>query len=106
MSLGAVPIRAEQALSWGLLDDLVTKGNVLNRALEIADSIGKNESGMVIHYKRVMKEGGETTLAEGLKRERALGLAYYNEVLSDGVTFHRAKDFITGGERPRQRSNL
>lgn len=105
-SLGAVPIKAQQAHQWGLLDDLVVDGSSsssLDRALEIADYIGKNSSDMVIRYKKAVEEGGSMSLEQGLKRERALGLSHYIEVVGDGETFSSAKEFITDTDRPRSK---
>ena len=104
MSLAAIPVSAQQAHAWGLLDDLVPDGTTsLQRALEIANYISKNSSDMVIRYKRVMDEGGNVTLEQGLKRERALGLAHYIEAVGDGATFSNAKKFITDDTRPRSK---
>jgi vancomycin permeability regulator SanA len=71
--------------------------------LEIANYIGKNTSDMVIRYKKVMDEGGNVTLEQGLKRERALGLAHYIEALGDGATFSNAEKFIADESRPRSK---
>ena len=106
MSLAAIPIPAKQAHAWGLLDDIVPDGGTqtsLERALDIANYIGKNTSDMVIRYKRVMDEGGNVTLEQGLKRERALGLAHYIEAVGDGATFSSAKKFISDEARPRSK---
>lgn len=105
MSLGAVPLKASQAHAWGLLDELVddVDGCSLQKALEIADYIGKNASDMVIRYKRVIDEGGGMTLEQGLKRERGLGLAHYMEAVGDGETFPNAKEFIKDDSRPRSK---
>jgi enoyl-CoA hydratase len=103
-SLGAVPVRAQQALAWGLLDDLVTDDkSSLQRALEIADYIGKNSTEMVIRYKTAIEEGGGMTLEQGLKRERGLGMAHYVEAVGDNDTFSSAKEFITDESRPRSK---
>jgi enoyl-CoA hydratase len=105
MSLGAVPIKTPQAHAWGLLDEIVLdkSRSSLERSLEIADYIGKNASQMVVRYRKVIDEGGSVTLEEGLKRERALGLAHYIEAVGDGSTFSSAKEFITDEKRPRSK---
>lgn len=107
ISYTANPVSANQALSWGLLDDLVPSGgDVLSRALEIADDIGRNDSTMVRRYKRALVEGGEMELKKGLQRERELGIAHYLEAMEDGHTFEDAKEFITSSDRPRMQSKL
>jgi enoyl-CoA hydratase len=104
MSLGAVPVKAPQAHAWGLLDEIaLVEKSSLERSLEIADYIGKNASQMVVRYRKVMDQGGSVTLEEGLKRERALGLAHYIEAVGDGSTFSNAKEFITDEKRPRSK---
>ena len=106
VSLGAIPLNAPQAHAWGLLDEMVEEGGCsLQRALDIADCIGKNSSDMVIRYKRVIDEGGGMTLEQGLKRERGLGLAHYIEAVGDGATFQTAKEFIKDDDR-RSRAKL
>lgn len=103
MSLGAIPVKATQAYEWGLLDDLVNGESSLQRALKIADSIANNSPKMVARYKKAVDEGGNMSLEQGLKRERALGIAHYIEILQDDETFDGAKKFITDASRPRSK---
>lgn len=99
-SFTAMPIPSRLAYQWGLLDE-ITSGDVLGRALEIADAIGKNDGVMVQRYKRAVVEGGAMELTKGLQRERELGLAHYLEAINDGSTFENAKEYITDEGRPR-----
>jgi enoyl-CoA hydratase/carnithine racemase len=95
-SLTAMPISAHLAYDWGLLDELVGVDKTsLERAMEIANLVGRNDHNMVQRYKRAIEEGGSMELAQGLQRERALGIAHYLEALHDGTTFEGAKEFIT-----------
>lgn len=104
MSLGAIPIKAPQAHSWGLLDVLVNGAeSSLQRALKIADSIGNNSTGMIVRYKKAIDEGGGMSLEQGLKRERALAMAHYIEIVQDNETFAHAKGYITDADRPRSK---
>jgi len=61
VSFTAGPIRADKAHEWGLLDEVVdssqSKDAVLDRAIELADSISTNNSLMVRRYKRAIEEG-------------------------------------------------
>mmetsp|Transcript_16529 Transcript_16529/g.28011 ORF Transcript_16529/g.28011 Transcript_16529/m.28011 type:complete len:297 (-) Transcript_16529:1084-1974(-) len=112
-SLAAIPVRAHQALQWGLLDVLVVvkdnhnnnhnKESSLDRAMAIAERIGKNNSTMVRRYKQAIDEGGEMTFKNGLQRERQIGLAHYLEIVGDGKTMANAKAFIKDENRPRSR---
>jgi len=104
VSLGAGAVGGQQALGWGLLDDLAAEGtSALDRALEIADQIGTNNPAMVERYRRALVEGGAMDLARGLQRERELGMAHYVEVVGDNSTFEGAKDFMNDKERPRSK---
>lgn len=104
ISLSACKVKAHQAYEWGLLDVLVSSGNTsLDKALEIADQMAGNNGTMVQRYKRAIVEGGSMTLANGLQRERELGMAHYIEAVGDGSTFEGAKEFITDERRPRSK---
>jgi len=103
ISLSAVTIPAEKALHWGLLTEIVRDKSVLERSIEMAETIAKNSTTMVRRYKRVIVEGGKMDLHHGLQRERELGLAHYIEVVQDGNTFEAAKGFIKDDNRARSR---
>ena len=104
ISLSACKVKAQQACDYGLLDELVPAGtSSIDRAVEIADQIASNNLTMVQRYLRAIHVGGSVELAEGLQRERELGIAHYIEAVGDGSTFESAKDFITDGNRPRSK---
>lgn len=117
VSFSALPVNADVAYTWGLLDEIVAPTSTkkydiegidinnqpLHRAIELADSIGVNDNVMVRRYKRAMVEGMTLT---GFQRERELGLAHYLEVVGDGHTFEGAKEFIADESRPRLVSKL
>jgi len=107
LSLGAIPIRAQEAKEWGLLDVLVVSTSSLEESIKIAKSIAKNQRTMVKRYKRAMEEGGAMELGKGLQRERALGLAHYQEIVGDGTTFANAKAFIQDkpSRQPKQQQS-
>jgi enoyl-CoA hydratase len=101
VSFSAMPIKADVAYDWGLLDEIAVSSTA--RAIELADSIGTNDPVMVRRYKRAIVEGMDVT---GLRRERELGLAHYLEIVGDGTTFEGAKEFISDDSRPRMQSKL
>lgn len=111
ISFSATTVRAQQALEWGLLNEVVVdaaankkcNSAVLDRAIEMADEIATNDGIMVRRYKRALVEGGEMDLRHGLQRERELGIAHYLEVMNDGSTFEGAKEYVTSDSRPRSR---
>lgn len=106
-SLTSMPIKADLAYQWGLLDEKCEEGtSSLERSIQIADMIGSQNGTMVQRYKRAIVEGGNSDLATGLKRERALGLAHYLGAMGDGSTFENAKTYITNDDRPRSQSKL
>lgn len=107
LSFTARPLPALIAYEWGLLDEIVLDGaDVLERALEMADAVGCNDTGMVRRYKRAIVEGGMVDLGKGLQRERELGIAHYVEAVGDGMTFEGAKEFISDDGRPRIQSKM
>lgn len=118
MSYTAKPISANLAYSWGLLDVLADNdkkihkpssgtslSSSLERAIQIADDIGRNDMKMVGRYKRAVEEGNGMDLQKGLHRERELAISHYIEALhdNDGSVFQTAKDFITDDNRPRSK---
>lgn len=105
-SFTASVIHGETAYKWGLLDDYTENKNasLLDRALEIAEQIGENDSTMVRRYKRAIVEGGGMDLNKGLQRERELGFVHYWEVTSaQSSTMDNAKEFITDQNRNRSK---
>ena len=119
VSFSALPVTADVAHEWGLLDELVTTSDdgtaaandnndnsanpVLERAIELAASISRNNPLMVRRYKRAMVEGGRMSHGEGLRRERELGLAHYLEIVGDGTTMEGAKEFIEDDSRRKSK---
>jgi enoyl-CoA hydratase len=111
VSFTAMPISAQLAYDWGLLDELVVVDNnnnnnnntssssSLDRAMEICNLVGRNNHVMVERYKQAIEQGGSMDLSYGLQRERALGIAHYLEALQDGTTFEGAKEFIPNRSR-------
>lgn len=112
ISYSARPVDASLAYSWGLIDELVPKDtSSLQRALEIADNIGKQDLQMVQRYKNALEGGSLMDLSRGLERERSLALAHYLQAIHDGTTFEGAKEYITSDSRrgnniPKNRSKL
>lgn len=103
ISYSTRPVDANEAYSWGLIDELVPKGASLDKALEIANTIGQQDLNMVQRYKRALEGGSMLNLGGGLSHERALGMAHYLEAIHDGTTFEQAKEYITSETRPRSK---
>ena len=52
-----MPISAEQAERWGLVNHVVEEGEVLRKAQEVAEAIVKNNQDLVLRYKAVINDG-------------------------------------------------
>jgi len=103
MSFTAMSVKADKALEWGLLDEMVKIGGAFERAMDLADEMGVQDGLMVRRYKRAVEEGGRVGLGQGLERERELGMAHYLEIVEDGRRFAKAKDFIHGDANAKER---
>lgn len=63
-------ISAQEALAWGLADDLVEGGQIREAALKVAQDIAALKPGAIWHTKRLLFES-QGNLAQRLDRERA-----------------------------------
>jgi enoyl-CoA hydratase len=69
MILTARKITAEQAEQWGILNGVVTKQNLMNKAIQLAEEIMKNGPLAVIQAKHAINYGSEVDLRTGLAME-------------------------------------
>jgi enoyl-CoA hydratase len=69
MILTARKITAEQAEQWGILNGVVTKQNLMNKAIQLAEEILKNGPLAVIQAKHAINYGSEVDLRTGLAME-------------------------------------
>lgn len=76
MSLTGMPITAEMAEKWGLVNHVVDSSEVLNKAIEIAEAIMRNNRDMVLRYKSVINDGFKLDLAHALDLEKVVFLCY------------------------------
>ncbi|KAL3829325.1 hypothetical protein ACJIZ3_018127 [Penstemon smallii] len=91
-SLTAVPITAEQAEKWGLVNHVVEGSELLKKARQIAEAIIKNNKELVPKYKAVINDGFKLDLGHALALEKERAHAYY-----DGMTkeqFEKMQEFI------------
>ncbi|XP_020108716.1 probable enoyl-CoA hydratase 1, peroxisomal [Ananas comosus] len=92
VSLTGMPITAEMAEKWGLVNHVVDSSEVLNKAIEIAEAITRNNRDMVLRYKSVINDGFKLDLAHALDLEKERAHSYY-----DGMTkeqFGKMQEFI------------
>ena len=69
------PIRPAEAAELGLVDEVVPAGELLDRAVAVAERLGRRPKGAVAACKRAVYEGGSLPLPDGLRVERAEFLA-------------------------------
>ena len=68
-------VEAEEALGWGLVNEVVAEGRHLERALEIGEGLAGFPQETMLSDRRAALEGAGRPLAEGLAREAKLGRA-------------------------------
>lgn len=72
VSLTATPINAEQAERWGLVNYVVDRSELLNKARQIAEAIIKNNHDLVLRYKAVINDGFKLDLTRALALEKVM----------------------------------
>ena len=68
-------VDAEEALAWGLVNEVVPEGRHLERALEIAEGLAAFPQTTMLSDRRAAIEGSGLPLADGLALEAELGRA-------------------------------
>ena len=68
-------MEAEEALSWGLLTEIVPEGAHLDRALEIAEALARFPQETMLSDRRSAIEGSTLPLEESLRYEAEIGRA-------------------------------
>lgn len=94
VSLGAIPLTAEQAEKLGFVNHVVEGSELMSKAREIAEAIAKNNQDLVLRYKSVINDGLRLNLADALALEKERAHSYY-----DGMTkeqFKKMQEFIAG----------
>ena len=86
------PFSASEALSWGMVNRLYSKDNLLNEAISTAKTIAYNAPLAIKAVKKAINQGASLPLVEALKLE----LTYYNSLLNtrdrqEGITAFNQK---------------
>jgi enoyl-CoA hydratase/carnithine racemase len=68
-------VQAEEALSWGLVNEVVPEGRHLERSLELAEGLAAFPQRTMLSDRRAAIEGSGLPLADGLRLEAELGRA-------------------------------
>ncbi|XP_050220511.1 probable enoyl-CoA hydratase 1, peroxisomal [Mercurialis annua] len=93
-SLTAMPITAEQAEKWGLVNYVVDESELLKKAQDIAEAIIKNNQDLVLRYKAVLNDGLKLDLGHALSLEKERAYDYYNGMTKE--QFKKMQEFIAG----------
>jgi enoyl-CoA hydratase/carnithine racemase len=75
MTLTGRVVEAEEALAWGLINEIVPEGRHLERALQVAEGLAKFPQTTMLSDRRATIEGSGLSLADGLELEAELGRA-------------------------------
>jgi enoyl-CoA hydratase len=67
-------VHAQEALRWGLVNEVVAEGRHLERALEVAEGLAGFPQATMLSDRRAALEGAGLPLADGLALEAELGL--------------------------------
>jgi enoyl-CoA hydratase len=95
MILTGRPVRAHEARSMGLVSEVVSQGQVMRRALEMAHAIAAFPPTCLRNDRRAVYEGLGLPIEEGLKLEARLGA----ETLASGEPAEGARAFQEGKGR-------
>lgn len=96
LSLSGRPLPADEAVAWGLANQVYPAEELLPAALELAQQIAEHEPGGVVEIKRLIAEGFRTSLADALCMENAAARAANVDVgpgaVASGFARARARD--------------
>ncbi|KAK2990225.1 hypothetical protein RJ640_014677 [Escallonia rubra] len=99
VSLTAMPVTAEQAERWGLVNHVVEATELLKKAQEVAEAIIKNNQDLVLRYKAVINDGFKLDLHHALLLEKERAHDYYNGMTKE--QFKKMQEFIAGRSSKR-----
>lgn len=74
VSLTAMPLTAEMAEKYGLVNYVVEESHLLKKAREVAEAIMKNNQDMVLRIKSVINDGLKLELGQALALEKVISL--------------------------------
>ncbi|MCL7032923.1 hypothetical protein MKW94_030669 [Papaver nudicaule] len=97
-SLTAMPITAEMAEKWGLVNHVVEPNELMQKTREVAEAIIRNNQDLVVKYKSVLNDGFKLDLGHGLALEKERGHEYYSGMTKE--QFQNMQKFISGRNKP------
>ena len=87
MALTGAPIRAEEAYDLGMVAELAEKGEALNTAIELAQSIAKNAPLALLASKEIIREmQGRTETEFWQHQQTQVDLVFNSEDGKEGAT--------------------
>ncbi|KAI3831324.1 hypothetical protein MKX03_034110 [Papaver bracteatum] len=97
-SLTAMPITADMAEKWGLVNHVVEPHELMQKTREVAEAIIRNNQELVVKYKSVLNDGFKLNLGHGLALEKERGHEYYSGMTKE--QFQNMQKFISGRNKP------
>lgn len=102
MAFTGIFIRAEQALDWGLVNQVLDPKDLLARAIEIAQLIAEVDPAFATAYKRLIDDGFGIAFAEAVKMESERSTEFNALVTPEEIENRRDKVQARG--RKQQKS--
>jgi enoyl-CoA hydratase len=98
MLLSGRVVDAQEALTFGLVNEVVAHADLLSRALALADAVLQSEQGAVRVMLAQLREGAGASLAEGLAMERRSADAWQGDGFDTDLIKRQRVDSKTGRE--------
>ncbi|XVE65502.1 hypothetical protein DITRI_Ditri08aG0004900 [Diplodiscus trichospermus] len=104
VSLTSLPLTAELAEKWGLVNYVVEESELLKKARQIAGAIMKNNQDLVIRYKSVINDGLKLDLCHALALEKERAHKFYKGMTTE--QFKKMQEFIARRSSKKPPSKL
>lgn len=104
VSLTAMPVTAEMAEKWGLVNHVVKGDELLKKAREVAEAILRNNQDLVLRYKSVINDGLNLDLGRALALEKERAHNYYSGMTKE--QFEQMQKFIAGRSSKKPSSKM
>lgn len=104
VSLTAMPLPAEMAEKWGLVNHVVDANQLLNKARQVAEGIIRNNQDLVLRYKSVINDGLKLDLDHALALEKRRAHEYYASMTKE--QFEKMQKFIAGRSSTKTSSKM
>mmetsp|Transcript_26822 Transcript_26822/g.37036 ORF Transcript_26822/g.37036 Transcript_26822/m.37036 type:complete len:142 (+) Transcript_26822:107-532(+) len=92
VSLIGTPVKADKALEWGLVNQIVPQDDLIETCIKIAKKIVSKPHDVVSKFKSITRDGLGMCLQDGRKEERRRGFEHYRNMPKED--FERMRVFI------------